>query len=216
MEKDQRLFRITDAEAKQKAKVLLTFATDDIADLNAFDNDIDANFLTDWQQAIDDADVHLTDSHSTAVLAQRTADVQLAHTQCIEAVRDLRYHAGKAFAKKSGEWALFNFKGLARARTSASRLAVYVQVLYQVADGLSAELIAKGMAPGQILALSSAAQALFNADVAQEFQKHQRLRETHQRISAMNRVWAYCQQVHRAGQIVYADDSAMYGKYALT
>lgn len=215
MEKDQRLFHYTDNEALEKATVLHSVATSDLANLNAFDGDIDAQFMTDWQAAIASAEAVLPDSIAKAYLEQKTAIVGQCHAACIEAVRDLRYHASKAFTKKSGEWALFNFKGLAKARTTTAPLAVYVSVLHLVANSLSAELIAKGMTAPQIAALGTSAQALFAADVAQEHQKHHRLRTTFERIATINIVWRYCQQVHQAGQIVYDDDYAKHAQYAL-
>lgn len=215
MEKDQRIFRLIDAEAVQTAKNLHSTATADLTNLSAFDNSIDALFMDEWEAMIDAAEALIPDYQAVAILNQKTEEVEQCHAQCIIAVRDLRYHAGKAFTKKSKEWILFNFKGLAKARTSPSRLAVYLQVLYIVADGLRTELTNKGMKPAQIEALKDTGQALFLADVQQEHQKHIRLQQTFVRVTTMNHLWGYCQQVHKAGQIVFAENAAKFSTYAL-
>lgn len=212
---ETRLFSGQDAYAIQKAKNLRGLAANHLAELADFDAGIDATFMQQWQQAIADAEQVDDDETTIDMQTQLTAIVGQRHASCIAAVNDLRYYVGKSFDKRSEEVALFNFKGLARARGSVSRLAVYMKVLHRAATEHAATLTDKGMASAQIDALLTTADALLQADVDQEYHKHLRLMLTRRRVALLNAMWSYCTQVHMASRSVFRQSRAMLDTFSL-
>jgi hypothetical protein len=206
---------LTDAEAIQNASVYKRVATDHWAALQAFDPSFDATFATDWQLAIDAAISIPTDESTVDLLAGFTKTVADRTEECIDAVRDLRYYAAKAFSKTSEEWAYLNLKGLSKARASSSKLAVYMFVLHRAATTLAAALTAVGMQPAQITALQSTAQNLLQADIDQEHHKHVRLGLTRQRVAKVNHLWSFCRQVNAASKTVFANDPTLLSLFEL-
>lgn len=213
---ETRIFSGQDAYAIQKAKTMRGLAAEHLAELAAFDAGLDSAFMAQWQAAIDAAEDVPTDEITVDQQTQLTAMVEERHEQCIMAINDLRYYAGKSFAKHSEEMALFNFKGLAKARGAVSRLVVYMHVLHRAATDQAAALTAKGMAPAQIDALRDAADALLQADVDQEYHKHYRLLLTRRRIAILNTMWDFCRQVHLASRSAFRTSAAKQAMFDLS
>jgi hypothetical protein len=127
---ETRIFSGQDTSAIEKAKTMCALASQHLAALAAFDAGLDAAFILQWQQAIAAAENVPNDETTVDQQMQLTTRVDQCHEQCIMAVNDLRYYAGKSFSKDSEEMALFNFKGLVKARVAVSRLVVYLKVLH--------------------------------------------------------------------------------------
>lgn len=209
METEQRQFPHTDADMLAASSAYRLLATDHLAELEAFDPELNATFLNDWNAAIDAAIDLPTDESTMDVMQGFTNEVNTRHEACMEAMRDLRYYASKAFAKSGWQWAFLNFNALNKARHSTSRTVVYLMTVHRVATALSAPLLAKGMLPAQIDALQTTAQALLVADIDQEHHKHERLMLTRKRVQTMNLAWSFCQQVNRASKSVFADQPVL-------
>lgn len=212
---ESRVFSGQDAYAIQKAKTIRGLAAEFLAELAIFDSGLDAAFMQQWQQAITNAEITPSDDVTMSIQTQLTTTVEQNHALCIIAVNDLRYYVGKSFAKDSEEVALYNFKGLARARGSVSRLVVFMMVLHRAATAHAAMLNSNGMTPAQIDALLATANALLQADVEQEYHKHTRLMLTRRRVAQLNAMWGFCQQVHLAARSVFRTSYAKQEMFSL-
>lgn len=215
MDSDQRLYPYTDADMKSIASTYRAQTADHLAAFQAFDPQLDATFLNDWKLAIEAAYDIPTDETIMDIMQSRTAHVNSSHAACMDAMRDLRYYASKAFAKTSSERALLNFNGLNKARHSISRTVVYMLAEHRAATELAAPLQAKGMLPAQIDALETTAQALLLAETDHEYHKHQRLMLTRKRVELGNHLWSFCQQVNQASKAVFASDETLLGMFEL-
>lgn len=213
---ETRLFSGQDAYAIQKAKTMRGLAAEYLSELATFDPGLDAAFIVQWQQSIDAAEDVPDDETTVDEQTVLTATVDQRHELCIMAINDLRYYAGKSFTKDSEEMALFNFKGLAKARGAVSRLVVYMKVLHRAATDQAAMLTAKGMTTAQIAALGDTADALLQADVDQEYHKHHRLMLTRRRIAILNTMWDFCRQVHMASRSAFRTSPAKQAMFDLT
>lgn len=216
MDSDQRLYPYTDAKMISVASSYRLLAADHLAAFQAFDPQLDAAFLSDWNTAIDAAIAIPTDESTLDIMRGFAQEVETRHAACMDAMRDLRYYAAKAFAKSSSDWALLNFNGLNKARHSTSRTVVYMLAEHRAATTLSAPLQAKGMLPAQIDALATTAQALLLAETDHEYHKHQRLMLTRKRVELGNHLWSFCQQVNKASKAVFAADETLLGMFELT
>jgi|GEM_PF-3572314 len=212
---ETRIFSGQDTAAIEKAKTMCALASQHLAALAAFDAGLDAAFILQWQQAINAAENVPNDETTVDQQMQLTTRVDQCHEQCIMAVNDLRYYAGKSFSKDSEEMALFNFKGLVKARVAVSRLVVYLKVLHIAATNQAAQLTVNGMTLIQIDALRDTANALLQADVDQEYHKHYRLMLTRRRIATLNKMWDLCRQVHQASRSAFRDSPAKQSMFDL-
>ena len=210
-----RIYSMTDAQMVKKATLVRNLVIHHLSDFAAFDPVFNDAMMADWDRLIEESVASGTDETNLDSLGIHTAILGEAEKGCIAAMRDLRYYASKAFAQSSAEWAYLNLRGLARARQSSLRLAMFLYVEHRVATALAPQLTAVGMTPDMIEALKLRADELHAADLEQELFKHERLRQTRLRIGRFNAVWEMCRLANRAVQVIYAEDEVKRGIFGL-
>jgi hypothetical protein len=210
----ERPYRIDDANAMSFSGTMHLIFQEREAVFAAFDPDFAPPFAANWKAATELAYDQYSDELTVDELAGFTEEVNKAIKQGRSTMADLRFFVHKAFGTK-GLAAVFNFKAHDRLTRQPANYIIYLRVQHAMAQQFSAQLTAKGMTPAQIAAIAAAADQLAAAELAQETFKRERLRRTVQRKDVMAAMWAYLQQVHRAAQVIYAEDEVMRNIFAL-
>lgn len=203
---------LPDPLAIRRAEQVLALFDDHQTVFEAFDPQFDAAYRAQWRTAIDAAISFPTD--------ESTLDEQKGYLQAIEAqaklakqvVADLRYYAQKAFGTK-GFYTVFGFGRSARSRFSTANHVVYLHSLHRLAQHYSAQLMAQGMAAGQITALETVANHLLEAEVQQETYKRLRTERAVVRSQTMRHMWGFVQEVNKAALVVFANDPVVQGLF---
>lgn len=210
----ERPYRMDDLQAIERAGTMRLGFQKLEAEFIALDPDFAPPFADQWMAAIDLAISQPSDEYTMDEQAILTDEVNKAIKQGRSAMADLRFFVQKAFGTK-GLAGVFNFKAHDRTTRQPANYIIYLRVQHAMAVQFSAQLSAKGMSPAQIAALATAADQLAAAELAQELFKRERLRRTVVRKDVMAAMWAYLQQVHRAAQVIYAEDEATRGIFSL-
>ena len=211
---EPRPYRLPDADMLTFARAKLRVFEAHAADFIALDPVFGSTFATQWEAAIDACYAHPTDELMLDGLRHRSEEVTTATRAAAQTVADLRYFASRAFGTE-GLYRVFHFHEHDRMRQRTAWYTLYLQTQHTLAVRYATELQAKGMTPAQIAAIAAAANQLAAAELAQETFKRERLRRTVQRKDVMAAMWAYLQQVHRAAQVIYAEDEVMRNIFAL-
>jgi hypothetical protein len=213
-EHEKRSYKQPDSELLTRSSAMQLAFVARQADFVAHDPMFGGSYGTDWSTAISACYAFESDEAMLDLLQSRTQAVDEACGQAHTALTDLRYFAQKAFGS-SGYYKAFQFGAHNKVRQSAPAYVLYLRTQHALALQLAPQLTAKGMTPAHMAALQTAADQLAATDLAQELHKRQRILATAQRLALFTALYSIAQQVNAAAEVIYADDAANRGVFAL-
>lgn len=177
------------------------------ADFVAYDADLGAPFVVQWQQAIDECGGHLNDETIRDQLQQHTQNVKDAMKACYNKFMDTKYFIRKAFPDDVAVWQAFGFDTFLVTSRRQLELIEFMQVFHSLALDHAAELNTVGYSNADIAEIDTLYEALVEANTAQEAFKGARGTMTEERKLAYNALWAIMQTVNHAARAVYRNSA---------
>lgn len=207
-----RQFSGSDSQMLEFARVIHTHFTTDIADFTAFDADLDATYAGNFLTAIDNAENFSSDYQLIDALAQLSLDVEAEMTKCRKLYQGMKYFIEKAFPNRPGTWNEFGYNDYDRARKKQSEMIQFMLDLHESATKYATELDSAGFDASKVAEIQTYAQALQNANLAQEQAKGSRANLSEARIILLNSAWGMLQNIRKAAKVIYMDN---WGKWQL-
>jgi len=208
-------FNIRDTKAIQDCRVTITLLTDDLPRFTEIVPSINAAFLTEWEADIQAAEAVPTDRQHQNESLDLSEEVQAAMGNVRIKNMQLKLAAMEAFPKDAGKYAAFGFNEYNKVRLSDADLQLYAERLHSVAVKYKTQLNAVGWSDEKIATIDTVAQALRDADDAQEEHKRNRREATNLRINTYNTMWQKRQFIAQAAKVIFMDDFGKYQKYLL-
>ncbi|MBE0649950.1 MAG: hypothetical protein IH595_03815 [Bacteroidales bacterium] len=202
--KEKRNFHVSDARYLEHTEVLIATMPEDLANFTAFDPIITGEYVTQVQQAIDNAKTIPPDEVVIDQLAEQTLYVDKAFEDCYNDYKTLSYYIKKAFKSNLPVQNQFGLNDIVKARKSQPKMVVFMQTLADIASKYTGELTEAGCPAELITGLPEKATTLHNANLAQEKFKNERAYHTQQRILLLNKVAELLRPVYDVAAIIYA------------
>jgi len=210
-----RPFRITDTKAIQDCRVTIGLLEEDLALFTALAPNINEDWLTEWETNIQAAEAVPTDQQHQNQSIDLTDDVKAAMEQVRRKNAQVKFAAMQAYEDDAGKYAAFGFNDYDGVRQSDADLQLYAERLHSTAVEHQAALSAVGWDTTATATIDTVAQALRDADDAQEEHKRKRKEGTALRINTYTTMWKKRQLVAQAAKIIFMDDYGKYQKYLL-
>jgi|GEM_PF-2911193 len=211
----KRLYAKADSVMFQESRTINAFATEDLADLTAYDTLINAAYLTSHLALITTAEGVPTAEVIADQLSQKSEAVKQDMSACASHYQDIKHFALKAFETSPGTLNEFGFDNFDKARRSQAEMIVFMRTLNTVVEAYAAQLRTKG-APDALIAQGPALlDSLQTHNSEQEKFKGTAEGLTATRVTANNEVWKVNVVLCRAGKRVYRNDYAKYQRYIL-
>ena len=197
---------------------LLYFFRKHLSDFTAYDAVFNAAYLAGFTAALEAlGNYGLGDEPEVAVLEDRllTTGSHQTLAQCRAKYADVKYYAGKAFPDNKEALKEFGEGAYSKLRSSRLAMVQFMETLHGVAMKYKTELIAQNYTQLAIDEIATLAQALRTDNNAQQLKKKERPTETRKRIEALNRFYAYGQQVAGAARIIFRNDEMLRAEFRL-
>ena len=192
------------------------FETDKI-DFTAMYTHLADPFSANWQLEIDSAQALPTSDEDIAELEVKTeaveAQMELARMQ----FQKMASYVKLLFPNSKAKQGIFGLNKYIKVYQSQTKMYDLMQLAYRKANlaEYKTDLIALGFVQTEIDALNMIAEALYNANEAQEDFKQEIKLKTEERIVAYNKVWGYMKAASAASKQVYANNYAKQQQYLL-
>ncbi|MBN2615018.1 MAG: hypothetical protein JXR71_04930 [Bacteroidales bacterium] len=208
-------YHLSDAVFLEHSEVIAATLPADLPAFTAFDATFTADYVTGFQQAIDESKAILPDAVLIDEMAAYTHKVEKAMDACYEDYKTLAYFVRKAFKDSPAVRNQFGLNDIKKARMSQPKMIVFMESLAKTALKYSEELLAVGCPQSLIDGLPAQATALHDANIAQEQYKDERALQTQLRIQLLNKVYALLRPLYEAAKFVFADDPQRLSVYTL-
>jgi hypothetical protein len=215
MSKNDRAYKIPDAELLQHSETIAATLPSDIATFTAFDSTITAGYVTQLQGAIADVKEYPTDNVLIDEMAEHTLSVEQVFNLCYEDYKTIAYFARKAFADNPAIRNQFGLNDIEKARQSQTKMVVFMEMLAKTAAKYGEQLVIAGCKEELITSLPEKAAALNEVNIAQEKFKNDRAIITQDRVRAFNALYRLLQPLHNAAELIYRDDPVRYSIYTM-
>lgn len=199
------------------AKKLLAFFSADLADFIAEDSNYSSPFDTDWESAMQAAELIPTAEQRDDELTQLTQKVELEMTNCRDVFQGMKRYIKKAFPVSPEHWNEFGFDDYDGIRDKQPVMIQFMKRLHTTATKYAAQLTdpAVNFSAARIAEIETRANALDKANNEQEVFKKNRLTYTRERVEAYNAVWNTCTDVANTGKFIYRNQYDKYQHYLL-
>lgn len=215
MSKNDRAYKIPDAELLQHSETIAASLPSDIATFTAFDSTITAEYTAQLQGAIADAKDFPTDNVLIDEMAEYTLRVEQVFNLCYEDYKTIAYFARKAFADNPAVRNQFGMNDIEKARQSQVKMVVFMDMLVKTTAKYAENLEEAGCKEELITGLPEKAAALNEVNIAQEKFKNDRAIITQDRVRAFNALYRLLQPLHNAAEFIYRDDPVRYSIYTM-
>ncbi len=209
----KRTYAMSDGKMLQISRGTANAAEEDIADLTAYDPNIDMPFITHMRGRITLSDSFVKD---TTVLAQqtgKTATVEQTMTNCRDHFTNSKRFIELAFPNNIPVWNEFGYNLYSAARDSQVLMIEFMQTFYTASEKYKDLLIARKYTQEKIDLSKTLHDSLLTADDAQESSKNSRPITTQERIELLNTVWADRETIASAGREVFKNNPAKRARY---
>lgn len=210
-----RIFKITDLEMIQSARVFYGLFTEDKPLFTTFDTQFADPFGTEWMAKIEEVSGVASDDSNLAYLGELTKNVTDKMEECKTFYQQMKYFIEKAFPGKKEIWIQFGYNDYDNARKGETKMIHFLGMLSKTAIQYSTQLIDAGFTQEKIDRIISLQTELINADYEQEVIKKKRPALTQERIEKLNECYGYMQKVSKAAKIIFASDYGKYNQYLL-
>lgn len=207
-----RSFSTDDAKMIQFSRTTKINLENNLAEFTAFDPDFDANFLTQYETAIDQAEVFNSDNQLIDVQVQATLDLEEKMTECRDFFQIMKYFIEKAFPGKRGTWDEFGYNDYDRVRNRSTSMIQFMHDLFEVATKYASNLESVGFDAARLATIETLTNELREAKSLQEQTKGVRSTAANDRVVLLNKVWDLTTRICNAGKAVFYKD---YGRYQL-
>lgn len=208
-----RLYKMTDAEMLEAARVTVGFFKQDIVDLSAFDPTLADPFIDDYLTEINDIEQIDSDSVVLDQQTQVTLSVEDAMKNGRNGYQTLKYFIERSFPNRTAVWNEFGYNDYAAARASQPSFIQFLIQLHKTAVKYTTELTAVGYDAARIATLAVLAQQLQDLNTKQELFKGTRPVTTQERVIQLNKIWSTLSRIRKAGKITYLDNFAKQQRY---
>lgn len=208
MSKISRSFKITDAELIEHADVVALTLPSDLPSFTAFDSTINPAFIAALIETTALSNGFITDEVMIDEQAEQTFLRNRALNACYKDYQTIAYFARKAFGNNPAILNQFGVNDIRKARSSQSKMLVFMESLVQTATQYEAELVAAGCDRSLIEGLSAKTLAFHDASLQQEKFKKERKLNTQNRILTLIEVYRLLQALYKASFIVFKNDPA--------
>ena len=212
-----RAYKQADAYMLEYGKTLRGSFIEDQAHFEAEDTNYANPFEDDWLTVITDAEAHPTDEQRKDQLEQLTADVNNEMAECRDTFQRAKRYIQKAFPNSTSHWNEFGFDDYETARQTQPIMIQFMKRFHSTAVKYTAELTdpAVNFTVARIAEIATRRDALDTANNVQEKFKKDLPVFTHNRIVALNAVWAICTDVANTGKLIFQDNHSQYQRYLL-
>lgn len=211
----KRLFNLSDPKFFEYADMIMEALPADLPDFTAFDPIFTEDYVTQIQQASDNARAVPTDEILVDQLGGKTQDVKTALKDCYRDYQTIAYYVGRAFKGNLSVQNEFGKNDIRKARDNQPKMIVFMDMLVKTAAKYSTELLNAGCPQALIDGLTAKADTLRNANSGQEGFKKDRGVSTQKRIELMNQLYELLKPLHEAATILYRDDPAKLKIYTM-
>lgn len=208
-----RVYSGADSKMTEAARTILGLLTTDIAAFTAFDSTMNGVFLTDYENAINDADTVVADTAVIDQLVSKTETVIEVMDTARSKYRDVKYFVQKAFPNSVGIQGEFGLNDYDRARKSTAQMIQFLNEMFNACTKYSAALITAGYNQLAIDEIKDIRDKLQLCNLRQEVFKKERPKLTEDRIIILNKCYNMMVQVNAAAQLVFRDDYAKQKQY---
>lgn len=215
MPKNDREFKISDAELMEHAETITATLPSDMPDFTAFDSTITVEYIPQLQAAIADVKEFPTDNVLIDEMAEQTLRVKQVLNECYEDYKTIAYFVRKAYADNPAIRNQFGLNDIENARSSQPKMIVFMQSLAKTAAKYGESLMAAGCKEELIAGLPEKAAILNDVNIEQEKFKNERAIITQDRVRALNVVYRLLQPLHNAAELIYRDDPVRYSIYTM-
>lgn len=215
MSKNNREYNIPDAELLEHAETIVVTLPFDMPAFTAFDSTLTAEYIPQLQVAIDDVKGFPTDDVVIDEMAEQTLLVDDAFNSCYDTYKTIAYFVRRAFPENEAIRNQFGLNDIERARKSQPQMVIFMESLARTAAKYQDQLIEAGCKLELITGLPQKAEALSQANIAQEKFKNDRAINTQARVLMLNHVYRLLQPLHDAAAIIYRYDPARYAIYTM-
>ena len=209
----KRVFASADSKMTEAARTILGLLTTDIAAFTAFDSTMNSAFLTDYENAINDADTVVADTAVIDQLVSKTENVMELMDMARSKYRDVKYFVQKAFPNSAGIQGEFGLNDYNQARKSTAQMIQFLDEMHNACTTYSAVLITAGYNQVAIDDIVVIRDKLLQSNLKQEVFKKERPKLTEDRIIILNKCYNMMVQVNAAAQLVFRDDYAKQKQY---
>ncbi|MEI6060691.1 MAG: hypothetical protein WCR72_08280 [Bacteroidota bacterium] len=210
-----RLYSIPDADLLQAGEIIALTLPDDIASFTAFDSTITSSYPDTLRTALGQARSIRTDDVVVQDLADFTQAVYKAHADCYTAYKTLAYFVRKSYAGNTAMQRKFGLAEIRNAVNNQNKFIRFMQDLAVTALEYQDVLVSNGCSADLISNLPALAQALLEADRAQEKFKKDRGQLTQDRVGYLNNLYLLLDPLDEVAQIIFRNDTARMAKYML-
>lgn len=199
----------------EQAGVVKEFASLDVNDLKAFDEELDEDYIIRFEASITKAKAIPLDEIVMDMQAGKSAVVLATRKLCEDHFADIKYFVNKTFPKDTAIKNEFGFNDYEEVRTKPAMFVPFLNQLSITINKYSQQLRAKGM-PEALLTVSATLARKLEKDARDhEVSMKERTLTTQDRRIAYNEVWNMMKQLCLAGKRVYKNNYAKYRRYIL-
>ena len=208
-----RVYKLTDAEMLEAARVTHGYFMEDKADFLAFDPTLVDPFADNFLMSIDAIELFPSNDQLLDQQVQKTLTVEDAMKQGRNGYQTLKYFIERAFPQKIAIWNEFGYNDYERVRSTQPAFIQFLIQLHQTALKYKTELNSVGYDIGRIDSIAQWAKDLQQSNTTQEMFKGNRPVSTQKRVEQLNNVWEIIRRIRRVGKLVYMDNFARQQRY---
>lgn len=209
--KKKEIYRVSDAlddaHLLEKSRMWHAIFNDHVADISAFDANLNAAYALEWLSKIEEFEAHPTDETIMDGIQQKTADIFTEVKATRGVVDDLEYYVDKAFPDDGRKLLEFGFGkmrwGLSKGE---GRWPIPALTMRKVVQSYLTELTTAGLPANLPTEFNAAIEKLGEAEVGQEYEKRLRIKATTDRIKMFNNLFAIHTLVRNAAYIVFRNN----------
>jgi hypothetical protein len=199
----------------EQAGIVKEFLVQDLAEIKAYDEEIDEDYVAGFDASIRHAMEMPIDNVVIDQQAGKGEIVMEKRKLCEEHVRDIKYFVKKAFPDNKSIRNEFGFNDYEEAKQKPAEFVIFMRQLEETVDTYKDKLRAKGMPAAKIGVAATLANELETAIKTHGTSKKGRILTTQDRRIAYNEVWNKIKLVCEAGKNVFSNNYARYRRYIL-
>ena len=208
-----RTFNYSDDVLAQHASNVLSFLQEDLPDFTTFDPDLDETKRDELSQLVTWALTEGGDDLNVAKLGDLTEALLTEMQNARRLYNQLRYWVIKAFPNRKAVQRQFGIGRFGKVSGSQEAMISFFTSLKESVEEYRAQLEAVNTPPALLDSMEAQAQALADAQQAQEKKKGNRTVDTEERINKLNELYAITQAYNTAAEFVFFDSPAMRDRY---
>ncbi len=210
-----RLYRISDSEMLEFAKVIAAQARTDLPILASFDTTLTADRINELEHQIAEISTVYSDNVIIDRLAQLTAEVNRIEESCISAYRKIRFFIQKAFKDNVAIQNQFGLNDYEEASRSQAKMILFMKEFALVVEEYRQNLLEAGATPQLLDSAKQLAQEYDQANQAQELFKNKRPVLTQERVNRLNHIYSEVKYICEVASFAFEGDYANSSRYAI-